>query len=250
MHKTKAIIVDDAPNARKLLRLMLAEIAPQIQVVAEAENAAKALQIIEQEQPQIVFLDIEMPGKSGLQLIADSIGQNLNFKVIFTTAYNQYAIQAFRLNAIDYLLKPINEEHLQEAVNKAIAQISLSDENAKLSQFIDHYRNNSLTITIAQGNTHIFVKVEEVMYIRADGSYTHLHTVDGTSYTVSKNLKHYESALCHSPNFVRVHRKYLINTQHIKQLDKQNRGTVVTMLDNHTIDLARERRDAFFERLK
>jgi two-component system LytT family response regulator len=114
----KALIIDDSKQARKLLRLMLIELANDFQVIGEAEDAEKGLRLIKNEHPDVAFLDIEMPGKSGIQL-AEQISQlQLKTKIVFTTAYNEYAIKAFRLSAVDYLLKPIQENQLIEATEK------------------------------------------------------------------------------------------------------------------------------------
>ncbi len=118
MTKLKAIIIDDSPQARKLLSLMLKEYKSDLEIIGEAENANLGFELIKQHQPDVIFLDIEMPGKSGIQLAEQLIKEKLNPEIIFTTAYNDYALKAFRLSAIDYLLKPINETHLFEAVEK------------------------------------------------------------------------------------------------------------------------------------
>ena len=123
----KAIIVDDSPQARKLLRLMVQELAPEISIVAECATADEALPQLQKLKPEIVFLDIEMPGKSGLELAQEINQNNINCAIIFTTAYNQYAINAFRLSAIDYLHKPIQEDQLLEAIKKAKERISLEE---------------------------------------------------------------------------------------------------------------------------
>lgn len=116
----KAVLVDDSENARELLRLMLRELVPYVRISGEAENVEQAVALIEKTKPDILFLDIQMPGKSGLELIEEMGKDELGCEVIFTTAYNEYAIQAFRLSAVDYLLKPIQEHELQEAVAKAV----------------------------------------------------------------------------------------------------------------------------------
>ena len=128
----KAIIVDDSPQARKLLRLMLQELCPEVVVCAEAENVPQAVDAIKREQPHVVFLDIEMPGQSGLQLVEELSQQEVPYEIIFTTAYNQYALDAFRLSAIDYLLKPINEKHLLEAIDKLKQKQNLQQVQLKL----------------------------------------------------------------------------------------------------------------------
>ena len=250
MSKLKAIIIDDSPKARKLLALMLEEYKKDLEIVGEAKNASLGFELIKKNQPDVIFLDIEMPGKSGIQLAEQLIKENLNPEIIFTTAYNDYALKAFRLSAIDYLLKPINEDHLGEAINKIKKQQPARKEEKKLRTFIDNYENKlPKTINIPTSSGYQFIKIETIMYIKADGSYTHIFTTNEKPITVSKNLKYFESALDGYSQFIRVHRGYLINVYQMKKFDKQNRGEII-MNDGAIIDLARERREAFFKLLE
>lgn len=249
MNKLKALIIDDSPQARKLMRFMLEELKADIDLVGEAEQANEGLLLIKQIKPEVVFLDIEMPGKSGIQLAEQILAENINTNIVFTTAYNEYALKAFRLSAIDYLLKPINEIHLEEAIQKLKKLQPLAQEGQKLKVFIDNYENkqpNILNVPVTSGS--LFIKTEEIMYIKADGSYTHIYLSNNKTHTVSKNLKYFETVLSGNFEFVRVHRSFLINLHHMKKFDKQNRGEI-TMKDNTIIDLARDRRDSFFEAL-
>jgi len=249
MSKLKAIIIDDFPQARKLLALMLDEYKKDLEIVGEAENASLGFELIKKNKPDIIFLDIEMPGKSGIQLAEQLIKENLNPEIIFTTAYNDYALKAFRLSAIDYLLKPINEAHLGEAIQKIKKQQPDYNEK-KLQTFIDNYENKlPKTINIPTTSGYQFIKIETIMYIKADGSYTHIFTTNEKPITVSKNLKYFESALDGYSMFIRVHRGYLINVYQMKKFDKQNRGEII-MNDGAIIDLARERRETFFKLLE
>lgn len=246
MSKLKAVIIDDSPQARKLLSLMLEEYSDVIEVVDEAENAIQGFDCIKNNHPHIAFLDIEMPGKSGIQLAEQIVSENINTFIIFTTAYNEYALKAFRLSAIDYLLKPINEMHLEEAIQK-VKKIIPQQETRKLKTFIANY-DDALpkTLSIPSTNGYIFTKIDDILYIKADGSYTHIYCQNEKPITVSKNLKYFETALEGYTQFLRVHRSFLINLQNVKKFDKQNRGTII-MTDEAHIDLARERRDDFFE---
>lgn len=249
MSKLKALIIDDSPQARKLMQFMLEDYSTDIEVIGEAEQANEGLLLIKQLKPQVVFLDIEMPGKSGIQLAEQILTEKINTNIVFTTAYNEYALKAFRLSAIDYLLKPINETHLNEAIEKLKKLLPASNEEQKLKVFIDNYENKlpkTLSVPVASGS--LFLKTDDIMYIKADGSYTHIYLSSGKTNTVSKNLKYFETALAGSAEFVRVHRSFLINLHQMKKFDKQNRGEIV-MNDNTVIDLARDRRDDFFEAL-
>lgn len=246
MSSLKALIIDDSPQARKLMRLMLEEYPADITVVGEAEQANEGLLLIKQLKPDVIFLDIEMPGKSGIQLAEHLVNEKINTPIVFTTAYDEYALKAFRLSAIDYLLKPINENHLEEAIDK-LKKIQQKEEPEKLKVFIDNYEDKlPKTLHVPTSTGALFLKTDDIMYIKADGSYTHIYMSSGKPNTISKNLKYFETALSGSSEFVRVHRSYLINLYQVKKFDKQNRGEII-MNDGAIIDLARDRRDDFFE---
>jgi two-component system LytT family response regulator len=134
----KAILIDDSKQARELLGLMINELAPEVKIAAEAESVDEAIIEIREYRPELIFLDIEMPGKSGLQLVDQLSKEELNFEIIFTTAYNQYALQAFRLSAIDYLLKPIREKELVDAISKAKQRIEASRSKDRLSVLVNN----------------------------------------------------------------------------------------------------------------
>jgi two-component system, LytTR family, response regulator len=250
MTKLKAIIIDDSPQARKLLFMMLEEHSGNLEVIAEAEQAEQGLELIKQHQPDVIFLDIEMPGKSGIQLAEQLLIEKINPAIVFTTAYNDYALKAFRLSAIDYLLKPINETHLQEALEKIKKLHPQAEEEKKLKTFIENYGDSvPKTISIPSASGYIFLKTDDILYIKADGSYTHIYTSNEKPITVSKNLKYFENVLDGYSHFIRVHRSYLINLQQMKKFDKQNRGEII--MNNETIiDLARDRREEFFKTLE
>lgn len=250
MNKLKAIIIDDSPQARKLLTLMLEEHYDVLEVIAEAEQANQGFEFIKQHKPDVIFLDIEMPGKSGIQLAEQLLKEKINPVIVFTTAYNDYALKAFRLSAIDYLLKPINEIHLEEAIEKVKKLYPKEAEENKLKTFIENYSNQlPKTLSIPSASGYIFIKADDILYIKADGSYTHVFTTNEKQITVSKNLKYFETALDGYFQFMRVHRSYLINLNQMKKFDKQNRGEIV-MNDGTVIDLARDRREDFFKALE
>lgn len=224
----KALIVDDAEKARNLLRLMLAELNEDIEVIAEAENVKDALTKIQAHQPELVFLDIEMPRKSGLQLLEELPPENLNFETIFTTAYNQYAIQAFKLSAVDYLLKPFRKAELQDAVRKAREQTTLKKSAKHLSTLLNNLKTNehrALSIPLNYGFEYL--PLDSIEFIEADGAYSVFYQIDGQKIMVSKNLKHYETILCPLENFAKVNRSYIVNLSFVKSYRKEERGGVI-----------------------
>lgn len=242
----KAILVDDSAQALRLLRLMLQELTPEVEVIASAQNVDEGLLAIEKYKPDAVFLDIEMPQKSGLQLAEELMTNKTDCEIVFTTAYNEYAIQAFRLSAIDYLLKPIDEMQLIQAVEKIKDNRQLKFARNHLSTLTQNLNPNTeklLTIPILTGFE--YVPLKEIEYLEADGSYTHIFLINGKQKTASKNLKFFENALENQRNFIRVHRSSVINIDNMRSFTKAARGTII-MKTGKEIDLARDRRQMFF----
>ena len=246
----KAVIIDDSSQARKLLKLMLLELAPEVTLVGEAENVDEGLKLIENEQPDAVFLDIEMPGKTGIQLAEILLERNFKGNVVFTTAYNAYAIKAFRLSAIDYLLKPIQEDQLTEAVKKLKEEKKNRDNQSRLnalSENLREERNEVLCIPSQSGFEYL--PVSEIEYLEADGSYVKIYCINNRSLTVSKNLKYFENALADCTNFIRPHRSFLVNIDYITNYSKSDGGFLI-LKRNVQIPVSRERKQAIQEILK
>lgn len=238
----KAILIDDSAQARKLLRLMLMEHSPEVHVVGEAENAEEGLRLIDKLQPDAIFLDIEMPGKSGLQLAESLIGKNMHAKVVFTTAYNAYALKAFRLSAIDYLLKPIQEDQLLEAVERLKEEKAHRNNELQLkalSTNLKEDRNNVLCVPVQGGFDYL--PIDEIEYLEADGSYVKINCTDKRSKTVSKNLKFFENALADSSNFLRSHRSFLVNMDYVTSYLKSDGGNL-QLKSGQLIPVSRERK--------
>ncbi|GHB43417.1 LytR/AlgR family response regulator transcription factor [Mongoliitalea lutea] len=217
-----AIIVDDEPNARLSLRGMLETYFPNIQITGEAKNLPDAIKLIHQQKPDIIFLDIEMPGYSGLEILDFFNGHQLHCKIIFVTAYEEFALKAFELSAVDYLLKPIQKEALERALSKAtgsqIENLEILHENLKT--------HKPQKIALQTGEGLIFLKLDEILYLKADGSYTHFHLSNKEKIIVSKRLQEYEKLL-ELGSFMRIHRSHIINLDHIKKITKEDGGGVV-----------------------
>lgn len=238
----KAVIIDDSAQARKLLRLMLLELAPEVCVSGEAENAEEGIRLIEKTNPDAVFLDIEMPGKSGLQLAESLVDKMSQVKVVFTTAYNAYAIKAFRLSAIDYLLKPIQEDELIEAVRKLKNEKKYKDNELQLKVLSDNLnedKNDVLCIPVQGGFDYL--RLDEIEYLEADGSYVKIYCTDKRNKTVSKNLKYFENALGDNPNFLRSHRSFLVNMDHVVSYLKSDGGNL-QLRSGQLLPVSRERK--------
>lgn len=245
----KAIIIDDSTQARKLMRLMLLEYGPDIEVIAEAANADEGLKLVEKLNPDVLFLDIEMPGKSGLNLAESLQKKGINTAIIFTTAYNAYAINAFRLSAMDYLLKPIQEDQLIEAIGKLKEQQEINENLERLKILNNNLLEpNSMLCIPVQGGSE-YIPIPEILYFEADGSYVRVKFVNGKEMVVSKNLKYFETALEESTVFLRCHRSYLVNMNYLAFHSKSNGGSL-KLKNGIEIPISRERKQEVVDYLK
>lgn len=218
----KAIIIDDEVRARISLQLLLEEYCPEIEVVELCENLPEGIKAIHKLKPNLVFLDIEMPGHSGLELFQFFHEEDINFSIIFTTAYSQYAIKAFKFSAIDYLLKPINPEELVGAIQR-FQKIKL--QNLKLLK--ENLENNKLDkIAVPTGNSILFIAIDQILYIKGEGSYTELVLQNLEKIICSRYLKNFEDILCHHNNFIRVHKSYIANLNHVAVYNKSDGGNL------------------------
>lgn len=221
------IIVDDENKARILLRNMLNDIDSQIKIVAECDDLASAVKAIRLYKPQIVFLDIEMPGNSGIEILNFFNEDEIDFQIVFTTGYNEYAIQAFRLSALDYLMKPINPLELAGLTERIKKDKRLATDGYKvLYENLSPGKDASeKCILINLSNSTQFVKIRDVVMLHAEGAYTRLYIKGGEQLLASKNLKMFEEKLSGIPNFFRCHKSYIINLYFVKQYSKSE-GTV------------------------
>lgn len=220
----KAIIIDDEKRARVSLALLLQEYCPQITMVAECENLAEGVKAIRKFQPDLVLLDIEMPGHSGLELLDFFDENDVNFSIIFTTAYNEYALQAFKFSAVDYLLKPINPEQLTEAIARLEKQ-KQKVENYKLLK--ETINQDSLTkIAVPSGNTLIFIDTTKISHIKGEGAYSEVFCNNDSKHMVSRNLKNFEDILCLDSRFMRVHKSYIVNFEQVVAYNKSDGGSL------------------------
>ena len=221
----KAIIIDDEKRARISLALLLQEYCPEVTVVAECENLPEGIKAIRKQQPDIVLLDIEMPGHSGLELLDFFDENEINFSIIFTTAYNEYALKAFKFSAVDYLLKPIIPEELAEAIQR-VAKQKQRFEN--FITFKENLQQESLTkIAVPSGNTLLFLDTNKIMYIKGEGAYSEVFCNDRTKQLISRNLKNFEDILCSDSRFLRIHKSYIVNFNFVTAFNKSDGGSIV-----------------------
>ncbi|HXB28453.1 MAG TPA: response regulator [Puia sp.] len=243
-----AIIVDDEPYSCEALAAMLERYCPEIKVLDICYTAAHALQSIQEQKPQILFLDIEMPFMNGFEMLEKL--PELNFKLIFTTSYDQYAIKAIRFSALDYLLKPVDKDELQKAVQKA-----MNTEGHPLPQQLEvllHKLNhpkvivNKIAIPTMEGLQ--MVLVENIVRCEADRNYTNLILKNKEKITASRNLKDLEEML-EDYSFVRVHHSHLVNLNEIEKYIK-GEGGYLLMSDKSSVDVSRSRKEILLKKLQ
>ena len=239
-HKIKAIIIDDEAHCRSALKKQIEWSIPSLEIIGEFENATSGEKGINELSPDLVFLDIEMPDKNGFDLLRSI--ENIRFEVIFTTAYDSFAIEAFRVNAVDYLLKPIDEDQLIDAVDKVAIHLRNKNPDLYLKSILDQIDNKSsqrkIPIPTAEGIT--FLTIDEMIRCEAQGSYSYIHLAAGHKLFIAKTLKYIEN-LCQSEHLVRVHQSHLINIQKVKEYIKADGGSIL-MADGSNVPLARSKR--------
>ncbi|WP_033960171.1 LytR/AlgR family response regulator transcription factor [Psychroserpens jangbogonensis] len=241
----KALIIDDEKKARQVLRILIEENCPKITQIFEAEDLLSGVELIKQETPSIVFLDIEMPEHSGLEILNFIEKEVYNFEIIFTTAYSEYAIQAFQLSAIDYLLKPVRPSQVKEAVNKAIAFLGNSQIDTRLAELKSSLQDSNFKkIGLPNADGIKFVDFTDIIMLEADGMYTNVSTTSDGSILVSKPLKFFVDILHDIKSFYRPHRSHLINLSYIKEYIKKDGGYIV-MENNKTVSISNDKKEEF-----
>ncbi|WP_417860076.1 LytR/AlgR family response regulator transcription factor [Winogradskyella sediminis] len=239
------VIIDDEPKARKLLEILIRENCSKITSIFTAEDLISGVDIIKKEQPKIVFLDIEMPEHSGLEIFDFIDSATSNFEIIFTTAYSEYAIKAFELSAVDYLLKPLRADKLVDAIEKAIANIGKSHINLKLEELQKSLKSSNfkkIGLPVADGIK--FINFEDIILLKADGMYTKVSVYNASELLISKPLKHFETLLESIPTFYRPHRSYLINLKYIQEYCKKDGGYII-MDNNESVSISKDKKDEF-----
>ncbi len=217
-----AIIIDDEVRARVSLQLLLEEYCPNIKILEQCETLAEGIKAINKFKPNIVFLDIEMPAHSGLELFDFFNEEEIDFSVIFTTAYSQYAIKAFKFSAIDYLLKPIHPEELVEAVKRFEKTKS---QNIKiLKENLDQNKLNK--IAVPTGNSILFLETDQILYVKGEGSYCEIVLSNGEKIICSRYLKNFEDILSNYSNFLRVQKSYIANLNYVSVYNKSDGGNL------------------------
>jgi len=242
------IIIDDEAKNIKLLQNMLQLHYPSIKILATDTSAKNGLLLIEELQPQLVLLDIEMPHLNGFDLLKKL--EPVNFEVIFVTAFSNYAVEAFEHRATGYVTKPINAEKLVAAVNNASKRIEEKNINKNLFSLIEQNTRQTAPdkIPLSTSNGLVFVKLSDIMYCESSGNYTNFFLSDGKKIMVSRQLGEYEKLLSET-SFFRIHDKYIIQLSYIKEYLKGSGGSIV-LENGQEIPVATRRKDEFLARFE
>lgn len=238
-----AIIIDDEKNNIDNLSILLKELFPELNIIGKATDAIYAEKLILQYKPDIVFLDIQMPEKNGFDLLTSLAVHD--FELIFVTAYDQFGIQAVKFSAIDYLLKPVNAEELQKAVQKAISRSLEKKQNKQLENLLDVLRNQQLKdahrIALPSSKEIRFIRTKEIIRCESSNNYTSFYIQNGESIVTSRPIFEYEELL-QGYGFIRCHQTHLVNKRYIKSLVKQDGGYL--LLENgEKIPIARLKKE-------
>lgn len=245
----KALIIDNETNIRTGLKLLLESYCPEITNITEADGVKMGLEMIRKNQPDILFLDVEMDDGSGFDLMKQV--DSPSFQLIFVTAHNKYAIDAFQFSAIDYLLKPVNDEALQNAVKKAANNIRnsyLQQQVQVLLQQLAGVQLKDRKIVLKDIENTWFVKVSDILYCEAEGTYTKFFLQNEQTILVSKNLKEYEDIL-EPLGFLRTHHSFLANPDKIKSYDKTDGGALI-LEGGLSIPVSQRKKDAVMQALE
>lgn len=241
------MLIDDEPNNLQLLHALITKYFPQLIIVEASDNPAKALLQLEEQEPQLVYLDVEMPGLTGFDLLQQL--EPVSFEVIFVTAYNHYALQAFDANAAGYLTKPVAVDKFIEVTNRAIQKIQQQEQSKNLFSLLqNHLQQNQpqQKIPLPTQTGMQFVPQQEIIFLESSGNYTKFYLLNKKEILVSRQLGEYEKLLPAS-DFLRIHDKYLVNLSHITEYLKGTGGQVI-MLNSHTLPVAVRRKEELLSR--
>ena len=244
----RAIIIDDEPKGRSILKQLITMHAPQLAVVGIAANADEGLALIDSHKPDVVFLDVEMPGKSGFDLLREL--NNINFKVVFVSAHNHYSLKAIKFHAFDYLLKPIDVDELKQTIAK-LFQSAQSNTNEQVTEMLSasqHGNNDFSKIAIASISSIDLINVDDILYCEASGNNTFVYLTNNKKIVATKNLKEYEDLLA-THRFFRIHHAYLVNLKHVAKYIKGEGGSVI-LSNQQELEVSRRKKQEFLSSLQ
>jgi len=243
----RAVIIDDEQSNRENLTNILREYCPDVSILASAASASQGMDIIREHKPDLVFLDIEMPGGNGFKML--ECLQNIDFEIIFVTAHDQYAINAIRFNALDYLLKPVDILALKTALEKFEVKIGEKRENDRIRNFLEnhHLNQDKHRIALPTLDKVEFIAINKIIRCEGESNYTHFHLEGQQKILVSKTLKEFEELL-EEYGFLRVHQSHLINTRKVQSIIKSD-GGYIRMNDGSDVIVSRRKKESVYKKL-
>ncbi len=246
----RAVIIDDEEKSRRVLKSLLAKFHTEVSIVGEADNISDAYHLIELEKPSLVFLDVQMPLGTGFDLLRKF--EHINFDVIFITGYDQYAINAIKFNALDYLLKPIEVEDLSFAVRKALENNnSKTSEDLRLTNLLEGTISENLErkIIVHKNDKVILLPLKEIVFIESDGRYCKIHNIESNTHIISRTLKEIEEYLIDQSAFFRITKNAIVNLNFLSNYTK-GEPCFVEMKTGEQFEVSRRRKQLFLERIK
>jgi two-component system LytT family response regulator len=242
----KSLIVDDESNSRDVLKVLLQKFCPVVKVIGEAENVDEAYKKIVDLKPEVVFLDIQMPGGNGFSLLKRFT--EIPFQVIFITSYDKYAIEAIRFSALYYLMKPIEVAHLVEAVEKLEAKESQQKQLLNL-MYNEEASGVEKRIAVHNNDTVVFLPLNVVVYLEGEDTYTAIQTVQEKKFVSSKNLGKFEEILEAFPQFLRISKSCIVNLNHVSYYSK-GEPCFITLSSKYSFEISRRKKQEFLERMQ
>ncbi len=242
----QALIVEDEDNSKDILTALINKYCHQVEVLDCASDANEAVEKIELHKPDLVFLDIELPYGNAFDILSKL--KEINFHIVFTTAYDEYVMKAIKVGAADYLLKPIDYLELAEAVEKIEKKIAERKIHLNMEQFMATFpkqlQTNNLALPTMEG--YSFIKLDEIIRIAAEGNYCKIYCINKQTYTITRQIHDIENKLPQGA-FCRIHNSHIVNMNHVKEYVK-GRGGYVVMIDGSNVDVSNRRKDQFLGR--
>ncbi len=243
----KIAVIDDEVKARSLLINLIRNIGEEVGEIAEAGDLANGVDVIRKLKPDLVFLDIEMPNERGTEILNYFEGEAIEFDIVFTTAYSEYALQAFEMNAIDYLLKPIRPKRLKEVIDRVRSSAEQKNIQLRLEELRKSLRSNHFNkIGLPVQDGIEFVPLQQIVRLEADGMYTKVKRENGDEVLVSKPLKYFQHLLDAGSTFYRPHRSHIINMKFLKQYVRRD-GHAIILENGDMVPVAKDKKEQFLE---
>ena len=244
----RAIIIDDEPKGRSILQQLIALHAPQLSIVGVAANADEGLKIIDSHKPDVVFLDVEMPGKSGFELLREL--NTVDFKVVFVSAHNHYSLKAIKFHAFDYLLKPIDLDELKQTIEKLVKSLP-GHTYEQMTELLTASKPGNAElgkIAISSLTSIDLINVDDILYCEASANNTLVFLTSNKKIVATKNLKEYEDLLLNH-RFFRIHHAYLVNLKHVAKYIKGEGGSVI-LSNQKELEVSRRKKQDFLSALQ